>query len=40
MTANNGYMWQSPIGTLQRWLQTVMVCNTPKIVYSRNVVVG
>jgi hypothetical protein len=33
------YTWRSPIGALRRWLQTVIVCNAPKTVYSRNVVV-
>jgi hypothetical protein len=33
-------MWQSPVGALQMHLQTVIDCNTPKTVCSRNVVAG
>jgi hypothetical protein len=40
MGCYNSYIWKSSIGTLRRRLQTVIVYNTPKTMYSRNAVVG
>jgi hypothetical protein len=34
------YMWRMPIGAFRRRLQIVMICNAPKVVYSRKAVAG
>jgi hypothetical protein len=34
------YMWRMSIGAFRRRLQIVMICNAPKVVYSRKAVAG